>query len=162
MATVRLSKVALRSVSGRLTADLIDRVLDEILFEAYVIARAGPYATGRLAQSLKKTGPRRIGFRVEGSVGTDLPYANAVHDGAKVHAIFPKGAVGIYRFGSRQRPQLKFFWKRVGKTVFFPHIPGAPSRLGRSHPGIAKGKHFLTDPLREVARRYNLRVTYTP
>ena len=66
MATVRLSKFAIRRVSGRATMNLIDRVLDEVLFEAYIIARSGPYATGRLAQSLKKVGPRQAGFRVEG------------------------------------------------------------------------------------------------
>ena len=162
MATVRLSKFAIRRVSGRATMNLIDRVLDEVLFEAYIIARSGPYATGRLAQSLKKVGPRQAGFRVEGSVATDAPYASAVHDGAKVHNIFPKAATHVYRFGSRTRPQLKFFWRRAGRVVYLPHIPGSAARIGRSHPGIARGKHFLNDPLREVSRRYNLRVTYTP
>lgn len=157
MATVRLSKFAMRRVAQDRAADLIDRALTEVLYEAYAIASAGPYATGRLAQSLKKRGPVKTRFGVEGSVGTDLSYANAVHDGAAIHYIFPKAAPGVFRFGDRRRPQLKFFWRRIGKVVYLPHIPGSPARFGRSHPG-QRGKHFLTIPLEIVGRRYNLRV----
>lgn len=157
MATVRLSKFAMRRTSTRAASDLIDRVLSEVLFDAQAITARGPYTTGRLAQSLRREGPRAVGFRVEGSVGSPLPYAPIVHEGAKVHAIFPKSATGVYRFGSRTRPQLKFFWRRIGKVVYLPHIPGAPSRIGRSHPG-QRGKKFLTIPLERAGRRFNLRV----
>lgn len=158
MAEVRLSRFAIRRKSRRVATEIVDRVLDEVLFEAFIIARSGQYATGRLAQSLHKVGPRPVGLRVEGSVRSDLNYAASVHNGAEIHQIFPRAAPHVYRFGSRRRPQLKFFWRRVGRVVFLPHIPGARSRIGRSHPGIAHGKHFLTIPLRDAARRHNLRV----
>jgi hypothetical protein len=158
MAEVRLSKFAMRKRATQEAMNILGRVLAEVYFDAYQITSTGPYATGKLAQSLRIEGPNPIGFRVEGSVGSPLPYANSVHSGAKVHPIFPKSAVGLYRFGDRGRPQLKFFWKRIGKVVYLPPIPGARSRIGRSHPG-QKGKRFLTDPLERVGRRYNLRVT---
>lgn len=160
MARVRISRFAVRRVSQRLTADFLDRVLDEILLEAYAIARSGPYATGRLAESLHKVGPRASALRVTGEIRTNLSYANSVHDGAKVHNIFPKAAPQVYRFGSRKRPQLKFFWRRVGRVVYLPHIPGTASRIGRSHPGIKTGKHFLTIPLEAAARRHNMRTDF--
>jgi hypothetical protein len=162
VARVRLSKFAMRRVATDRAADLIGRALREAHLEAYAIARSGTYATGRLAESLTIRGPEKRGWKVEGSLGTELGYANAVHDGAKIHYIFPKAAPGYFRFGARTRPQLKFFWRRVGRVVYMPHIPAAPSRIGRSHPGIAHGKHFLTIPLEIVGRRYNLRVTNTP
>jgi hypothetical protein len=158
---VRLSKFAMRRVSTQAAADLIDRTLAEVLFEAYIIVATGPYTTGRLAQSLRRDGPHITGTRVEGSVGSPLEYSAFVHNGTQVHAIFPRGAAGFYRFGSRARPQLKFFWHRRGKVVYLPHIPGAPSRIGRSHPGIANPKRFLTDPLKRIGRRNRMRVIVT-
>jgi hypothetical protein len=160
VAEVRLSKFAIRRVSTELASDFIARVMDEVLFDAYTIASSGPYATGRLAASLRRDGPRSEGFRVVGRVFSNLPYANSVHEGARVHDIFPKAAPKVYRFGYRGRPQLKFFWRRAGHIVFLPHIPGAAGRIGRSHPGISNPKHFLTIPLQAAARRHNMRTDF--
>lgn len=128
----------------------------EVAFGAYVKLLQGQYSTGRLATSIQRIGPVITGDEIHGRVGSTLSYAASVHDGAQVHNIFPKSAVGVFRFGARGRPQLRFFWRRVGKVVYLPHIPGAPSRIGRSHPGIRVGKKYLTEPLRNAARRHNM------
>ena len=135
---------------------LVRQVLLETEVEAKVTTLAGPYATGRLSASIDHDGPHETATGVRGSVGSGLNYALAVHKGVKVHAIFPKGAQGVYRFGSRRKPQLHFYWRRLGKSVFMPHIPGSPGKIGLSHPG-QKGTHYLTDAMRNAARRHRFR-----
>jgi hypothetical protein len=135
---------------------LVKQVLLETEVGAKVLASGGTYSKGRLADSIHITGPIVVGPTVRGSVSSDLPYAKIVHDGAKIHAIFPKGVQG-YRFGSRRRPQLKFFWRRAGRVVYMPQVPGSRNTVGRSHPGL-KGKKYLIDPLRASARRHGFKV----
>jgi hypothetical protein len=135
------------------------RVLLEIEAQAKIITLQGEYASGALAESITIDGPRLEGTKIRGSVGTRKDYARAVHDGAKVHWIFPKGATGFIRFGSRRKPQLKFFWRREGRVVFMPHVPGSRNKIGHSHPGIRYGKRFLAIPLEAAGRRHNMRVT---
>lgn len=157
MATVRINNLEVRRVTVFFGRRLANRVMNEVQEGARAIVSRGPYVTGRLASSIEKQGPFVSGSTVTGRVGTTLDYALAVHNGAEVHDIFPTAARQFYRFGDRSRPQLKFFWRRIGKVVYLPHIPGAPSRIGRSHPG-QKGKFFLTRPLAEAAIRHNMRV----
>lgn len=158
MATVRIFRVAATRSGQENGAKLIRKVMLEVEVAAKVLASNGPYSTGRLSDSIHADGPHIRGPIVEATVGSKLDYALLVHNGAKIHPIFPKG-YKIYRFGagSRKRPQLKFFWRRVGKTVFFPQIPGGRSTIGRSHPG-QDGKHYLSIPLQIVARRYRFKV----
>jgi len=156
MATVRINHAQARVVSIEAAVKLVTQVLYEVEFEAKIMAAGGKYSTGYLSESIEREGPTVRGTSVFGGVGSDLPYAASVHDGAQVHAIFPKGAVGFYRFGDRKRPQLKFRWH--GEVVYFPHIPGSPGTVGRSHPGIKSGKKYLTEPLRNAARRHRMRV----
>jgi len=158
MATVRINHAVVRVQSNEIAVRLITQVLYEIQFEAKIMAAGGPYSTGHLAESINTRGPFVFGSSVRGSVGTDLPYAASVHDGAEIHPIFPRGYTGIYRFGSRRRPQLRFFWRKAGHVVYLPQIPGSPSKLGISHPGIKSGKKYLTEPLRNAARRHRMRV----
>jgi hypothetical protein len=157
MATVRINRAQARVESVEAGVRLVTQVMYEIAFEAFVTTIRGPYATGRLATSIERDGPDVVGDRIFGRVGSRLPYAASVHDGAKVHAIFPKAGGHVYRFGSRRAPQLKFFWRRAGRIAYFPHIPGSPARLGRSHPG-QPGKKYLTEPLRNAARRHSMHV----
>jgi hypothetical protein len=156
MATVRINSAQARVVSVKAGVRLVTQVLYEVEFEAKIMAAGGPYSAGYLSESIEREGPTVRGTSIFGSVGSDLPYAASVHDGAEVHAIFPKSAPQIYEFGRRTRPQLKFFWK--GRMRFFPHIPGSPSKVGISHPGIKSGKKYLTEPLRNAARRHRMRV----
>jgi hypothetical protein len=156
MATVRIYKIALSKKAKGIASKLIKEVLLETEVEAKVITAGGPYSTGALSDSIYSEGPFETVTGVRGSVGSRLSYALVAHQGAKVHAIFPKGAVGVYRFNSRRKPQLHFFWRKVGKAVWLPHIPGSPTKIGRSHPGM-KGLHYLTEPMRRAARRHSFR-----
>ena len=158
MATVRINHARARVVSVEAGVKLITQVLYEIEFEAKIMAAGGPYSSGNLSASINREGPNVRGTTITGRVYSPLPYAASVHDGAEIHAIFPKGAQGFYRFGSKLRPQLRFYWRRAGKVVFFPHIPGSAGTIGRSHPGIKSGKKYLTEPLRNAARRHRMRV----
>lgn len=157
MATVRINRAVIKVQTQAQAERLCRRVMNEVEFRAKVIAGHGPYTSGALALSITSDGPHFIPNGVRGRVGTDKRYARIVHDGAKIHWIFPKGARGAVRFGSRRAPQLKFFWRKAGKVVFMPHVPGSPGKVGISHPG-QEGKKFLTDPLLAVARRYRMRI----
>ena len=159
MARVVMYRLRLRNASKKRGEALVRKVMTEVLFESKLLAATGLYATGALSESIDMDGPRHLGLLITGSVGSDLPYADAVHNGAKIHPIFPKALKNVYRFGSRKRPQLKFFWRTKGRTVVVPHIPIVPGRIGQSHPGIKHGKHYLSRPLREVGRRNGFKVT---
>lgn len=156
MARVRIHRLVAQRQTNEMASRLIRQVMYELEFAAKMRVSRGPYTTGELALSIHGVGPTTVPDGVVGRVGSDLGYARIVHDGAKVHAIFPKAAPGAYRFGSRRRPQLKFFWRKAGRVAFFPHIPGSPSKVGISHPG-QPGKEFLSGPMPEIARRHNMR-----
>jgi hypothetical protein len=160
MARVFMYKAALQATSRQEAFRLVNDLLTNVELAAKVIAGVGPYTSGRLADSIQKDGPRITGNMVSGDVGSDLSYADTAHDGAPIHAIFPKAAPGVYRFGSRKAPQLKFYWRRVGKAVYFPHIPASVNTLGRSHPGY-RGKKYLSTPLQVFGRAQGFRVTTT-
>lgn len=157
MAKVRMHRAVIKATTQREAFELVNQVMYEVHAGAFAMTLGGPYSSGNLAASLFRDGPHITPLRITGEVGSKLPYAASVHDGAEVHWIFPKGAVGRVRFGSRKRPQLRFFWRKVGRVVYLPHIPGSPGRIGRSHPGQA-GKHYLTIPLRRSARLHGFRV----
>lgn len=160
MARVFMYKAALQATSRAEALRLVDNLLNDVELAAKVIASSGTYSTGRLADSIDKDGPRITGNIITGSVGSNLSYANVVHDGAGIHNIFPKAAPGVWRFGSRKSPQLKFYWRRLGRVVYFPHIPASLNTMGRSHPGF-KGKKYLSTPLRVFGRAQGFRVTTT-
>jgi hypothetical protein len=158
MARVSIHKFAIRATSVRKARRVIAEVMREVETEAKLIVSHGPYSTGALAASIHGDGPHVSGVRISGSVGSDLPYAASVHDGAEIHPIFPKGMRGVYRFGRfAGRPQLRFFWRKRGRIVFMPQVPGSRAKIGRSHPG-QRGKKFLTDPMKSAARRHGMRV----
>jgi hypothetical protein len=157
MARVRINRATARVVSTEAGVKLINQVLYELSFEAHARVLVGPYVSGNLARSLHREGPTVMGRRVTGRVGSDLPYAMSVERGAEVHAIFPKGARGVYRFGRTGRPKLRFYWREVGRVVYLPQVPGSRRKIGVSHPG-QPGKHYLTESLRNVARRHGMRV----
>jgi hypothetical protein len=158
MAKVTIHKFAVRATSVKKARALIAEVMRETEIEAKAIVSHGPYATGALAASIHGDGPHVSGVRIHGSVISDLPYAASVHDGAEIHAIFPKGMQGVYRFGRfTGRPKLRFFWRKRGRIVFLPQVPGSRAKIGRSHPG-QRGKKFLSDPMRSAGRRHGMRV----
>lgn len=151
-------RAIIKATSEEQAMDLVRQVMYEVDFGARARLVTGPYTTGNLADSIQRDGPIAMpNGNIMGSIGSSLPYASSVHSGAKVHPIFPKAARGVYRFGDRRRPQLRFFWRRKGRVVFMPHVPGSIHRVGLSHPG-QPGKHYLSEPLRAAGRRHGFRV----
>lgn len=154
MGDYQVFQVQLRNQTARITKRAAEQALKALEREAKANAAVGQYVRGNLARSIYRSGPFVLGYSASGSVGSRLSYAVIVEKGAKIHNIFPKG-VSHYRFGPVRRPALKFVWR--GRVRYFNQIPGAPSTIGRSHPG-QPGKHYLGRALVSVAARYNLRV----
>jgi hypothetical protein len=156
--TLRINRVATASQSREAGARLLRTVLREVEAYGKAATLGGPYTTGRLSNSIHSQGPTYTTFGVTGSVGSKLPYAALVHSGAKVHAIFPKGT-RLFRLPGNpryhRRPQLKFYWRRVGKVVWLPQVPGSAGKVGRSHPG-QRGKQYLREGLEIAARRHQM------
>lgn len=100
-------------------------------------APGGPYSTGRLKRSINYR-IQTAGWVVRGISGSDLIYANSVHQGSPARKITAKRA-----------PHLKFYWRRVGKVV---------TPVSVNHPGTT-AQPYLTDALLSVAPRYGFRVT---
>jgi len=158
VAKVRINIPKAYTVAGRDAERFMEFVLQEMRAGAVAILSRGPYTTGHLASTIELQGPKIFGTEVRGALGSRAEHALVVHDGASVHEIFPKEAGHVYRFGSRRRPQLKFFWRKAGRVAYFPHIPGSLHTVGRSHPGM-KGKKYLEIPLVTVGRRHGFKVT---
>jgi hypothetical protein len=157
---VRINRATTFVQSREAAAKLVRQVLYEVEFAAKAMTLGGPYSVGNLANSIHSVGPTFTPIGVTGRVGSKLKYAMSVHDGAKRHAIYPKGHKGGARFGgwaSHQKPQLKFFWRKAGKIVYFPQIPGSVATVLKSHPG-QKGKQYLTEPLRRSARIHHMHI----
>lgn len=137
MARVVIHHLKLRQETDTDAYKFVRAVLREIRFQARLEVTVGPYTTGRLARSINEKGPFITpGVRVTGEVGSDLPYAAAVEKGARRHMIFP----------NPPRTSLKFFWRRVGRTVH-------PERV--RHPGM-RGKGYLAKAAQIAARRHNM------
>lgn len=109
---------------------------------AALILATGPYIEGKLVTGLESRityGPEVVVGRV-GISGRRFPYAASVEGGAQRHFIplVPKG----------KGKWLVFYWRKVGRTVFFKQV---------NHPG-QRGKGYLRKPLVLVADRYNMKV----
>lgn len=162
MARVVMYRLALNEASTDEAKRLVNDVLDGTVLAAKAMTApgTGPYTTGNLSRTIHKEGPHVTGRLVTGSVVATAPHAEIAHEGPGVHNIFPKDAPHLWRFGSRRRPQLKFFWRRAGRVVYAPHIPMSPRYIGISHPGY-KGKKYLSIPLRTMARIFGFRYMET-
>jgi hypothetical protein len=128
--------------SRRLAAKFITKVIREIEHGARVRALQGEYVTGALAASIYREGPHITPTRVSGRVGSRINHARVTERGAPPHFILPRRPGG----------KLKFYWRKVGKTVYMDFV---------RHPGM-KGKRWLEIPAREVAARHNLIVREVP
>jgi len=157
MAVVYHARV--HAMSQQVALRLVREVTREVKTGAFRILMTGPYTTGQLALALQDhVTPTTNGARGEVGINGALhPHAASVEGGAKIHWIFPRGAQGVVRFGERRAPMLRFFWRKAGKVVFLPHVPGSPSKIGRSHPG-QPGKEYLRRPLVLSAARHGMRV----
>jgi hypothetical protein len=161
----RVHRSQIQVTSTRISTRKLRKIANEMEREARILASVGQYSTGRLAKSIHARGPITSGWMVTAWVGSRLPYAEAVERGAKRHNIFPMGAPHVYRFygmpGYKEAPQLKFFWRKAGRTVFTPQVPMAPGTIGVSHPG-QKGKFFLIRSAGTMAIKYRMRLIVNP
>jgi hypothetical protein len=133
MARVTIYHAVLKAQTLQIARRELETVLREVEFRAKAITQVGPYTTGRLSLSIKQEPIVVRGDTLTGDVGTKLPYAASVHNGATPHLITPRGPY-----------MLKFFWRKVGHVVRLPYV---------NHPG-QKGKQFLVGPLLQVAARH--------
>ncbi len=154
---VRIYEARLYLQSTAMAVKFLRRVTREVELEAKANALTGSYATGRLSRSIGSNGPFILGTSVYSNVSTGVSYARAVEHGARIHAIFPKRAPHVYRFGRTGPPMLKFFWRRAGRVAYFPQIPGSPGTIGVSHPG-QRGKGYMLRALRSAAIRHRMRI----
>lgn len=133
MANVTIYHAVLRAQTVEIARRELEQVLDEVEVRAKAITMVGPYTSGALSLSIRKEPVIIRGDVLTGDVGTKLPYAAAVHNGAKKHLILPRGNY-----------PLNFYWRRVGHRVSLWYV---------NHPG-QRGKQFLVKPLVEVAARH--------
>lgn len=107
-----------------------------------------PVDTGRLRASIKGQVQRTWTLRPQFVVGSNVDYAEMVHDGTRPHIIRPKRAHTLRR--SRRgvvKPALRFV---VGGEVVYARVV--------HHPGT-RAKPFLDRALREVTAGRGYRVT---
>lgn len=146
MARVRIYHQRARRESDKAATKFVRERLREIQFQARLHVAFGPYTTGNLARSIRTDGPYIEFGRVEGSVGSSLPYAAAVENGAGLwgprHTKYP-----IYPVRARH---LRFFWRKVGRVVTLPDV---------SHPG-QRGKDYLRKAAESVARRHRMLIIF--
>ena len=128
--------------SRRLAAKFITQVTREIEAGAKARALLGEYATGALAHSIYREGPHITPTRVTGRVGSRNHHARVAERGARPHPILPRRPGGM----------LKFYWRKVGRTVYLNYV---------RHPGM-QGKRWLEIPARAAAARHNLIVREVP
>lgn len=95
-----------------------------------------PVDTGRLRASIRIESRRNLALRTVYTVGSDVEYAAAVHDGTAPHVIRPRRAQAL-RF-------------RVGGRIVYARVV--------NHPGT-RGRPFLDRALREVAAARGYRVS---
>jgi len=99
-----------------------------------------PVRTARLKTAIRADAVHRSGpWKIDGGVSVDVPYAAAVHEGARPHII-----------RARRAPVLSFFWPKVGRQVFFKSV---------NHPGN-RPNPFLSNAVHRVASA-DPRITFT-
>lgn len=138
MARVEIDWQAVHGFTLGQTYKLVRKVVDEVAYEAKVLTANGEYSTGFLSASIRTQVSIVGGKRIRGRIGSPLWYAMSVHSGANPHRIRPM--LPGY--------PLKFYWRKVGRTVRFMSV---------SHPG-QEGQHYLSGPLSVAGIRYGFRV----
>lgn len=137
MAEVRIDRPELNAqVMGRLEI-FHNAFVDQVVTTARGLA---PMRSGRLKTAIRADAARREGpWKIDGGVSVDVPYAAAVHEGARPHII-----------RARRAPVLSFFWPKVGRQVFFKSV---------NHPGN-RPNPFLSNAVHRVASA-DPRITFT-
>lgn len=137
MTKVRIHEAQVYITATRLTGRLVRETINAVEARARARAATGEYTTGRLAASVHGR-TWTVGWRIHGTVGSNLPYAKFPDSGTDPHVIRPRG----------HGYPLRFYWRKVGRVV-------TPYKV--NHPGQA-GKGWLTAPLLSEARKRGWKV----
>jgi hypothetical protein len=137
MVRVILNRAAVHVASIKAGEKIVRAASRDVARLARARAARGPYATGKLAASIRIRGPYVLFDSVRAQVGSPLRYAASVERGAERHVILPHGPY-----------PLRFYWRKVGRVVRLSKV---------RHPG-QKAKHYLLDSLREVAHARGMRI----
>lgn len=109
-----------------------------------------PVDTGRLRASLRGQARRTFTLRPVFTVGSNVDYAEMVHDGTRPHIIRPKRAHTLRRSARGVvKPALRF---EINGRVVFARVV--------HHPGT-EARPFLDRALREVTAGRGYRITET-
>ena len=133
MARVRLDRAQLtRTIRGASRSEL-ETTARQVMNRAKVLA---PVDTGRLRASIRIEARRTLTLRSVFTIGSDVEYAQMVHDGTRPHIIRPKRAQAL-RF-------------RIGGRIVYAKVV--------HHPGT-KARPFLDRAMREIAggKGYDIR-----
>jgi hypothetical protein len=125
MARIRLDQAQLNRTLRGVSRREGDAAARQVVARAKILA---PVDTGRLRASIRVERRSLLGFRNRWTIGSDVSYAEMVHDGTRPHIIRPKTAKAL-RF-------------KVGGRIVY-------ARMVR-HPGT-RARPFLDRALREVA-----------
>lgn len=133
MARLRLDQGDLRRAIRQASMSELRRVGPMVVNRAKVLC---PVDTGRLRASIRGQAQRTWTLRPQFVVGSDVDYAEYVHDGTRPHVIRPRTARAL-RF-------------TVGGQVVYARVV--------NHPGT-RAKPFLDRALREVTAGRGYRIT---
>ena len=99
MARVRLDRAQLnRTIRGAKRSEL-ETVARQVMNRAKVLA---PVDTGRLRASIRIESRRLLSLRSVYTIGSDVSYADMVHNGTRPHTIRPRNKQALrFRIGGR-------------------------------------------------------------
>lgn len=135
MARLRLDRGDLRRAIRGASLSELERTGQRVVNRAKILC---PVDTGRLRASIRGQANRTWTLRPRFTVGTNVDYAEMVHDGTRPHEIRP-----------RTKQALKF---TIGGQVVFARVV--------HHPGT-RARPFLDRALREETAGRNYRITET-
>lgn len=135
MARLRLDRGDLRRAIRGASLSELERTGQRVVNRAKILC---PVDTGRLRASIRGQARRTWTLRPMFTVGTNVDYAEMVHDGTRPHVIRP-----------RTKQALKF---TIGGQVVFAKVV--------NHPGT-RARPFLDRALREETAGRNYRVSET-
>lgn len=127
MARVRLDRAQLNRTLRARSREIGEPAARQVVNRAKVLV---PVDTGRLRSSIRVERRSFFGFRSRWIIGSDVEYAEMVHDGTRPHIIRPRRARALrFRMG--------------GRIVYAKFV---------RHPGT-RARPFLDRALREVSAR---------
>lgn len=116
---VRTNQTRIRAQMTTTTIRFVDDVCEAVAARGQVLA---PRHRGRLADSIHAEVARPVSVsRVQGRVVADARHAIWQHEGTGIYG--PRGR----RIRPKRARVLRFFWRKVGRVVFFRSVRGTPA-----------------------------------